>query len=566
MIRTIFLERAPLVRLRRSGLNIGNARTGNPQVKSLYDRMAPFLSRRSLWQGAFELACLTTEDPLHEPVTALIRRETEGSQNGAFHGSFTEQLQLAKAALDLAEFTADRGLMKRLAEWCRWVEVNWDQIISLQEVRVQPADLMEFLIRFYLMTSSQAALRLCARLRSGAMDWTTALQSYSSVGRLKNNMLTEKPQDILSRSDLDETDWQKRLCILNHGELVADGMRFAALAGLFSGNGQELSAGFKGWKAVQKSDGAVCGGTCGAPFLSGRGSAQPVSTAVLSAWVEALAAQLYITEAAWPLDGMIRIGLNGLQEALRDGRPAPVQRVNRLKTDPAPETAPAEGEEAIRILGRAARAVSVFYRWAVGVSADALHLHYPLPGKYLIPGRKMVVTMGPRAARIRVRDGSDLSLTVFAAGTETREILIHSGSQLYSFNQSEADLTEIREGKTFATGAAIQDQDRVEWAAQDAVRYERTHHQGICFWTENQMRVLDAGESWRYAATGRAEKEKDGSVRVEAVPVEDWRIQDQQPAEIPVLPRGEGKPVMLKTVPYEKARNRIAVFPRAAKT
>ena len=560
MIRTIFLERPPLVPLRRSGLNIGNVRTANPGVRALYGRINMHLNAPEMWQGAFELACMLTVDPLREAVTGMILQAVERGENASFPGSFTDQLYTARAALSLAEYTADKDLLKRLAEWCRWIEVNWDQVIALERVRVQPADFMEFLIRFYLMTGAKAALRLCARLRSGAMDWATALHSYGTVGRLKDNVLTDDPQVILDSPDLDETDYQKRLCILNHGEMLADGMRYTAFSGLFSGNGQELSAGERGWRFIRKSDGAACGGTCGAPFLCGRSSHQPVSAEVLAAWMEAFGAQLLVSEGTWPLDEMIRIGFNGLRDALRENSLQMVQYLNQLEIG----TDIRENSREEHVLARCARAVSAFYRWAAGLSAGTLHLHYPLAGKYLIPGKKAVVTMNSHAAEIRVRDTSELGLAVYAAATETREMLVCHGKQEITVHSSGEPLSEIREGKLYQTETKIHDQDRIEWKNRQAVRFERVHHQGLCFWAENQIRVLKTDQEWRYAATGNALCTEEGAVQVEAAPVSSWRVRDHRPVEIPVLPARAGEPLLLQTTPYAGTDGRIAIFPRAA--
>ena len=257
---------------------------------------------------------------------------------------------------------------------------------------------------------------------------------------------------------------------------------------------------------------------------------------------------------------MIRIGFNGLRDALRENSLQMVQYLNQLEIG----TDIRENSREEHVLARCARAVSVFYRWAAGLSAGTLHLHYPLAGKYLIPGKKAVVTMNSHAAEIRVRDTSELGLAVYAAATETREMLVCHGKQEITVHSSGEPLSEIREGKLYQTETKIHDQDRIEWKNRQAVRFERVHHQGLCFWAENQIRVLKTDQEWRYAATGNALCTEEGAVQVEAAPVSSWRVRDHRPVEIPVLPTRAGEPLLLQTTPYAGTDGRIAIFPRAA--
>jgi len=564
MIRTVFLERSPLIRLRRSRLNNGNVRISDARLERLYEQINPFLTERELWQGAFELACLLTDKPLAEPVAALIAHELEPVQDGSLPGSFDRQLQVARAGLALAEYSADKGLLKRLSLWCRWIEVNWEQIISLFSVRAQPADLMEFLVRFYLLTGSKSALRLCARLRSGAMDWTTVLLAFASNGRMKNNLLSDEPEKILADPDLDEQDYQKRLCLINHGEYLADGMRYAAFSGLFSGNGQELSAGEKGWKAISKTDAAPCGGTYGAPFLCGKSAAHPVSTDVLGAWMEAFASQVMITDETWPLDEMLRIGMNGLSWAVRK---APVRIVQLLNQPegfmPDPRLAQ-DRTKLIHTLARATRAFSAFYRHAVCVSVDTLFILFPLQGRYLIPGKKMVVNIQKDGAQIRVRDSSDLHLAVFSGMHETRETVITVSDTVYTMNQTELPTVNAARGKMLRVEGTIHDQDAVRWHVQPTVCLEKTHHQGITFWSDNRMQILQPGKGWQLGTSGDAVRTEEGRVQISVAPVSGWKTVPNAPGDIPVLPRSCGEISLADTIPYDQADNRLAVFPKVS--
>ena len=58
---------------------------------------------------------------------------------------FTEPLKhqicIVRSGLALFEFTADRGLLKQLLEWCRFLEAKWDTFENDFCVRIQSADL-----------------------------------------------------------------------------------------------------------------------------------------------------------------------------------------------------------------------------------------------------------------------------------------------------------------------------------------------------------------------------------------------------------------------------------------
>ena len=50
----------------------------------------------------------------------------------------------------------------------------------------------------------------------------------------------------------EEIDYEQKEKLINHAEMLADGVRYTLYAGLFSGNGQDLSAGKNAWSYLQK--------------------------------------------------------------------------------------------------------------------------------------------------------------------------------------------------------------------------------------------------------------------------------------------------------------------------
>ena len=128
-----------------------------------------------------------------------------------------------------------------------------DTHLILQDgVLFRPADLMEFLVRFYRASGVKSALRLCARLRADSFDWTTALHTFQQSIPLTQNE-TEMPDLFFGiKPDMIEYDQKERL--INHLELLADGVRYSVYAGIYSGHNRDLSAG----QTVDQQPGAVC--------------------------------------------------------------------------------------------------------------------------------------------------------------------------------------------------------------------------------------------------------------------------------------------------------------------
>ena len=143
-------SRYPLMNSVQSGLSRGLVRTESGELISLYRKLNEFTSSPYTWEGAFSLACLICDHPADEPSAKALIRALADTEDGSFAGiEEADQISAARAALALFEYTGDKEILKRLAKWCRWLEAGWDRFTGTRWVRIQPADLMEFLVRFY---------------------------------------------------------------------------------------------------------------------------------------------------------------------------------------------------------------------------------------------------------------------------------------------------------------------------------------------------------------------------------------------------------------------------------
>ena len=156
----------------------GTVRTHDERIERLYQQASRWMEQPCLWEGLFRIACLVRNKPADEPVTAMILGGLADTGSGALEGSVAEQICRAQAAFAVYEYNTDRTILKRIALWLRYLEVEFDTVCLQDGGLYRPADLMELLVRFYQATGTKAVLRLCSRLRAEAFDWTTALHTF----------------------------------------------------------------------------------------------------------------------------------------------------------------------------------------------------------------------------------------------------------------------------------------------------------------------------------------------------------------------------------------------------
>ena len=167
--KTIFTK-YPLLSVPHSFLSCGLIRTEDQNIQELYLRMQTMLESPSVWEGAFRLASLLSDDPVSEAVTEKIRISLADSVDGSFSGGIEQQIEIARAAMALFEYNTDRLILKRVASWCRYLEIEWDQLFQTGRTLFCPADLMELLVRFYQASGIRSVLRLCTKLKAAAFE------------------------------------------------------------------------------------------------------------------------------------------------------------------------------------------------------------------------------------------------------------------------------------------------------------------------------------------------------------------------------------------------------------
>ena len=292
----------------------GTIRTNDSRIERLYQQANRWIDQPCLWEGLFRIACLVRSNPMEEPVAHLILDETRKMENNEFEGSVRDQVSKARAAFTVYEYNTDRTILRRIAFWLRYLEAEFDTLCTQDCILFCPADLMELLIRFYQVSGTKAVLRLCVKLRAKAFDWTTALQTFQQS--IPIELEKANPEVFLQNATPEDLDYGDRQKLINHAEMLADGVRYTLYSGLFSGHGLDLSAGKTVWRHLSRHHQAICGGTTSDPFLCGRGSDKPVSNTALAAWSEAFAAQMILSDSEWAADELIRIVFNGLYDCL----------------------------------------------------------------------------------------------------------------------------------------------------------------------------------------------------------------------------------------------------------
>lgn len=532
----------------------GTVRTTDERIARLYQNANRYAEQPCLLEGLFRLACLIRNKPLEEPVAERILRMTDPTENGSFPGSFSDQICMARAVFALFEYNSDRNILKRIAEWIRYVEIEFETLIVQDGILYNPADLMELLVKYYLVSGVRSTLRLCARLRAEAFDWSTSLHTYQQSVPFRRDPGTVPYSLPVVRPD--QIDYEEKKKLINHALLMADGVRYTLFAGLFSGNRQELTAGRTVWLQLRRYHRALCGGTTGSPFLSGNAPDLPVSNLVLAAWTEAFGAQMILADSFWAADEMIRIVYNGLDECLNRTDIPEEQRINHIPdgfgiTSGGPE-----------LYARITRAAAVSLRNAVSLTENGFRINYPLPAKYLLMIRKQpfilktdfdAITFQCKTpvyvrAEVYLSPYNTCSVCTERKGKKNRELIRNERPE---------------NGYCVVAESEWLDQDRIIFLPDSCVLSEETHHQGIAFIAAGRLLSMPADNRNYAMAICGSPACTDGKVTVSTAPADRWTLREGQPSDIPVLPVTSGEPAPTVLKPYSECPCRITVFPKA---
>ena len=550
--KSIF-TRYPLLTVPHCFLSNGLIRTDDLKIRKLYQNTQAFPDAPSVWEGAFRLAALLSDHPLSEPVAGLITAALTETEDGAFKGGIEEQIAVARAGMALFEYNTDRMILKRIASWCRYLEIEWDQLFTAGKTLFVPADLMELLVNFYRVSGIKSVLRLCTKLRSAAFDWTTALHTIQQVIPLESN--EEDQISFIDRIGVNELDYDQKQVLLNHAETLADGIRYTLCSGIFSGNRQDLTAGKTAWKILQKHYRAICGGTTAGPFLSGAASNAGISTTALAAWTEAFASQMLLSDSEWAADEMIRIVFNGLSYCLHSEKLPEYQTVNCLRQSMAQNNT-------AKLYARAARAAAAAFRGAISVTENGIRINYLMPARYLTMVRKEAVILHCDGDVIRFggKNGKAIPIDVFRARTETADLSVRrSGEEARAVPVQTEDSRSgqyIRlEDMNFATDSVCFDQ-------KSKVHSENTHHQGICWFVRNRLMVYESDEQSYSVAAAKEPEAKENEVKATLFNIDGWHLHQNEPDDIPVLPAHCSEAKTVRLVPYDQSSAKVSMFPR----
>ena len=120
--------KAPILTTAHCFPSNGTVRTTDERLRNLYVRADEKKDNPFLWEGLFRVACLIKNKPLDEPVTEMILNAIRDTENGSIEGKLSVQISIARAAFAVYEYNTDRSILQRIAVWCRYLEIEFDQL------------------------------------------------------------------------------------------------------------------------------------------------------------------------------------------------------------------------------------------------------------------------------------------------------------------------------------------------------------------------------------------------------------------------------------------------------
>ena len=546
--------KAPILRVQNCFPANGTIRSLDQRIEYLYQTACHWIGQPCLLEGIFRLACLVKARPAEEPVTGQIYNAIRESDNGSFGGTAAEQIHKARAAFALYEYNTDRSILKRIALWLRYLEIEFDAFTLQDDILYKPADLMELLVRFYQVTGVKTALRLCVKLRASAFDWTSALHTFQQSIPVPHDPESENGFCLGKKPE--EIDYDEKEKLINYAEMLADGMRFTMYSGLFSGHSQELSSGRTVWNYLKKHHSALCGGTTANPFLCGQGADKPVDNRALAAWIEAFAAQMVLGKSEWAIEELVRIVFNGLDDCLEKGRIRLQQRINTIGECPDVPS------HEIDVYARITRAAATAIHHAVSLTEEGIRINYMIPARILVMicRQPVILNMSEQSVVFQCKSPFSAPVDFFISRTGSRRIsIIRAGNEDTPVSEN-----GIQERSCFIhTEEEWKERDgfRVE---TDTIHAEETHHQGLCFLSANRLLCLPADkESYNFVACS-IPVYTDGRIMIQFCKTDKWRLKNDIPCDIPVMPSASKVKETAEMAFYHRTPNRISMFPKVS--
>ena len=556
-------EKSPMMPLSALPLRAGGFRVSRDGVLRLYEMTKRASDRPELWEGAFRLACAITKKPLEEPVAGWITGALAApGAAGALPAHAARGVAIARAAFAMYERDARRPLLEKLLRYCAHLAANWERVMACGAIRTRPADLMALLEALYRVTGKKSVAALCARLREQGMDWSGVLRTFAVQRPMCRVTPWRDMEAGLEAEEGSEAGFYTRQYLTCHGEALADGARSATLCGLFSGNGQELSAAKTGWEKLRRYHGAVCGGVTADETLAGASPSAGVDAAALGAWAEALAAQGAAGDDPWAFEALETLLENGLSAAVGEEGLVPFQRVNGLSANCGTKDCyhtTSDEAQTCRALNRLCRGWAAAISAAVMTRPEGAQVNLLLPGRYALPvgGQTGVISVSGGEGEYRLswalKQGAEAALRVrIPARAENVSLLVND------------EPAEAAEPGAYATLTRVwQDGDTVTLRCGRALRVHEGHHQSC--WVTLGAQVLAypaSAEDWAVALCGEPEINAAGEVVAPVRSVPDWRRKGSVPADVPVLPETAGETRKIRLTPYAQTPCRIAMFPR----
>lgn len=562
-LKPIF-DKAPLKALSAVGLRPGQVSAADPAVDALIalcGEDAPVELLEGLFRAGMLKARKAEQAAGAAQITRLLQTQAE---DGALPGTAAQQLAAARAAFALYEATASRAVLEQLARWCGWLNAHLDEALADAAVRQHPADLMGLMLDMYRVTGKKAMLSLCERIRRGGMDWSGILHTFA-VQRPMSRVTPWNDMEAGLEAEMgSEEGFYTRQYLACHGEGLADGARSALANGLYSGNGQELTAARTGWERMRRYHSAVCGGITCDEALAGTSPSAGVDAAALGAWAEALCASVEADDSLWALDEMDIMLANAMPRAVCGGRLHDLQRVNGLSLDCGDAGAYHlhQGSERFqRALGRLLRGYAAVYSHAVTVRRSGFDVNLTANGVYTVAlgGTAIQVQIGGSGAKkvctLRMKQPIRAQVRVRIPAWARESCVTVNAEGGYEGKPGEYLALERvwRDGDTLTVEEALQP------------RLVDAHHQGVCVMLGSTLLGMpaDTASQWAVAAMGQPVMREDGSVTLPVAPLSCWRRRGDIPADVPVLPEACGDTFDAPLAPYATHCG-IALFPRGA--
>ena len=554
-LKSVF-SRTPLLIVPHAFLSNGLIRTDDKKIIQLYRSACLYEEKPFLWEGLFSIACLIKNEPLKEPVAAYINEAVYESEEGPFRGSITEQIQIARAAFSLYEYTVDKRILKRLALWFRYLETDFDRMFTEDGLLFHSADLMELLVRYYQVTGLKSVLRLCSLVRASSFDWTTVLHTFKhSV----HNWNKSTASFSISKYTLPEKmNYDEKEKLINHAETLADGMRYTLYSGIFSGSSLELSAGYAVWQYLLKHHRAICGGTTADPFLCGKSADKAVNNNSLMAWIEAFSSQMLLNHYSWAADELTRILYNALDDCLKTEKYKLEQYVNI--TDKQPEET--DSANTVYFLSRLTRAASCIIKHAVTITQEGIKINYLFPCRMILALQKQSVILDMTLHDIifHSSDPFTAAADLFVSATETAEIsMIIDHKQI---DVSDERLNNRHSGFFIHSDRCWLSGEGYSLKQGNKTIIEPTNHQGICIFLRNQLMSLPLTGQFDPVAVSGSVVYKENKTILTVSRISAGKGDKMKSGDIPVLPDVSGESFEVQLESYSSVCSRITMFPR----